>query len=108
MSAPAPLIVSGLVIVRPLREPVWLGELLPEAGVDCSSTSPAQMTTVSHGAAWSTAAWIEVKRGVRAVGLVVVDRPGRREGAGRGERREHCGGHDGGDSVHVNEWDLCR
>ena len=49
-----------------------------------------------------------MKRGVRAVGLVVVDRPGRREGAGRGERREHCGGHHGADSVHVNEWDLCR
>src|SRR3954462_14811990 len=32
--APAPLIVSGLVIVRPLREPLWLGLLLPEVGVD--------------------------------------------------------------------------
>ena len=34
--APAPLSVSGLVIVRPLREPAWLGLLLPDVGVDCS------------------------------------------------------------------------
>src|SRR5690349_4614530 len=34
--APAPLSVNGLVIVRPLREPGWLGLLLPEAGIDCS------------------------------------------------------------------------
>ena len=49
------------MIVRPLRDPVWLGELLPEAGTDCSEYTPAQITTVSHGAAWLTAAWIEVK-----------------------------------------------
>src|ERR1700712_1306006 len=41
--APAPLIVSGLVIVRPLREPVWLGPLLPEVGVDCSRYRPGQI-----------------------------------------------------------------
>src|SRR3954471_14303109 len=49
--APAPLSVSGLVIVRPLREPAWDGLLLPEVGVDCSRYRPAQITTVSHGAA---------------------------------------------------------
>src|SRR3954464_10351285 len=53
---PAPLSVSGLVIVRPFLEPAWLGELLPLVGVDCSRYVPAQMTTVSRGAAWSTAA----------------------------------------------------
>ena len=54
--APAPLIVNGLVIVRPLREPVWLGLLLPDAGIDCSRYRPGHTTTVSHGAACSTAA----------------------------------------------------
>ena len=61
--APAPLSVSGLVIVRPFFEPAWLGELLPaRRGRLLQVACPAQMTTVSHGAAWSTAAWIEVKR----------------------------------------------
>src|SRR3954471_21658606 len=51
LPAPAPLRVSGLVIVRPLREPAWLGLLLPEVGVDCSRYRPGHTTTVSHGAA---------------------------------------------------------
>ena len=49
--APAPRSVSGLVIVRPLREPAWLGLLLPDVGVDCSRYRPGQITTVSQGAA---------------------------------------------------------
>src|SRR3954451_19053894 len=32
--APAPLSVSGLVMVRPFFEPAWLGLLLPEVGMD--------------------------------------------------------------------------
>jgi hypothetical protein len=46
--------------VSPFFDPVWLGLLLPEVGVDCSRYRPGQMTTVSHGAAWLTAAWTEV------------------------------------------------
>src|SRR4051812_32922111 len=49
--APAPLSVSGLVIVRPLREPAWLGLFAPEVGIDCSRYRPGHTTTVSHGAA---------------------------------------------------------
>src|SRR3954447_20611112 len=54
--APAPLMVSGLVIVRPFLDPAWLGLLLPDVGVDCSRYRPGHTTTVSQGAAWSTAA----------------------------------------------------
>ena len=93
--APAPLSVSGLVIVRPLREPAWLGLLLPDVGVDCSKYRPGQTTTVSHGAAWSTAAWIDVKAAFGQSALssstVQVDA----HGGGRGERRDHRGGHHG-------------
>src|SRR5438309_2108298 len=56
--APAPMIFTGLVMVRPFIAPSATGFASLFTGLDDSLYTPGQTTMVSHGLANSTASWM--------------------------------------------------